>query len=483
MEDAMGAADPLQQGSLLAERYRIGERIGAGGMASVHRATDEVLGREVAVKAIVRESTDPADLQRERSEIDLLASLNHRALVTLFDAGSTTLDGLLVSYLVMELVDGPTLAARLAQGPLPQEQAWRIAHDLAEALVIVHASEVVHRDIKPANILLAPSLVPGRDFDAKLADFGIAAIVGAARLTATGTVLGTAAYLSPEQATGARVAPSSDIYSLGLVLLEALTGRREYPGPLLESLSARLARDPEIPGSIGYEWKSLLTAMTAREPEARPTAAAVLERLIEMAAAVATTGDIDATAALGSVATAAIIAANSGPAPVAAMAADRSTTAETLRSAAIAPEAGTADAATRGRRRRWAIAGGLAAGTALLVAVPAMALQAGDPTAPTVEPAVIESEPPAPSVVAPAPTEPAPTETAPAETAVADPAPAEPAPAAPIAPATVTTDGSTSGGGGTSGGGQGGASTGAENSGNENAGPGGGNGNGGGGRP
>ena len=229
----MQAADPLQPGSVLAGRYRLGPLLGSGGMSFVHRATDQVLGREVALKALVRTTTDPIELQRIRSEIDLLATLSHRSLVTLFDAGTTVLEDRTITYLVMELVDGPALDARLALGPLPEPEIARMAQDLAEALVVVHAKGVVHRDLKPANVLLAPSPLPGREFDAKLADFGIASLVDAARLTATGTVLGTAAYLSPEQASGSRVDRPSDIYSLGLVLLEALTGRREFPGTLI----------------------------------------------------------------------------------------------------------------------------------------------------------------------------------------------------------------------------------------------------------
>ena len=170
----MQAVDPLQPGSVLVGRYRLGALLGSGGMAFVHRATDEVLRREVALKMLVPAASDSNELQRVRSEIDLLATLSHRALVTLFDAGSTTLDGRDVTYLVMELVDGPTLAARLALGPPPGPDVTRMAHDLAEALVVVHANGVVHRDLKPANILLAPSPLPGREFDAKLADFGIA---------------------------------------------------------------------------------------------------------------------------------------------------------------------------------------------------------------------------------------------------------------------------------------------------------------------
>ena len=148
-----------------------------------------------------------------------------------------------------------------------------MAMDLTEALVVVHARGVVHRDIKPANILLAPSPLPGQAFDAKLADFGIAAIVDAARVTATGTVLGTAAYLSPEQATGARVGPASDIYSLGLVLLESLTGEPAFPRTRdVQTALARLVSPPTIPDELGIEWVHLLRRMTSSEPGERPTA-------------------------------------------------------------------------------------------------------------------------------------------------------------------------------------------------------------------
>jgi serine/threonine protein kinase len=211
-------------------------------------------------------------VRRERAEIELLASLSHHALVTLFDASVDLSDGTERTFLVMELVDGPNLGTRIANGPIDLADIAAMAVDLANALHTVHDRGVVHRDVKPANVLLGPSALPDQEFDAKLADFGIAHLIDSTRITSTGTVVGTAAYLSPEQAQGAAIGAPSDIYSLGLVLLEALTRERAFAGSMVETLSARLVSDPDIPASLGYEWVSLLTAMTLREPDARPTA-------------------------------------------------------------------------------------------------------------------------------------------------------------------------------------------------------------------
>jgi serine/threonine protein kinase len=258
-------------GELLDGRYLLDSRIGVGGMGVVYRAHDETLGRTVAVK-IFRESA--ADATRTTSETRLLAALNHSSLVTLFDA-KTGEDR--PNYLVMEYVDGPTLRERISEGPLPREEVAVMARDLAEALHVVHTAGVVHRDLKPSNILLRRSHVPGEQYRAKLADFGIAYLIDSTRLTTPGTLIGTAAYLSPEQVKGAEPATASDIYALGLVLLEALTGDRAFPQTgTHEAALARLTRDPDVPGSHGYAWKSLLTAMTARDPAERPTALEVV---------------------------------------------------------------------------------------------------------------------------------------------------------------------------------------------------------------
>ena len=262
-------------GSVIGDRYRIDEQVGRGGMAIVYRARDETLGRTVALKVLQGHPTDAAAAQRERSEVALLASLSHPALVTLFDAAEYTVGGEQRTCLIMEYVDGPTLEARISQRPIGRADVLAMATDLAEALDVVHSRGVVHRDIKPANILLGASRLEGREYAARLADFGIAYLIDSTRITEAGTLIGTAAYLSPEQARGAAPGSSSDIYSLGLVLLEALTGVREFPGSMIESVSARLSRDPLIPTTLDTGWIELLRSMTARDPAVRPTAAAV----------------------------------------------------------------------------------------------------------------------------------------------------------------------------------------------------------------
>ena len=259
-------------GSLLADRFSIVSLIGTGGMASVYRATDTALGRTVAVK-LFRADGGGAEPERQSGEIALLASLNHFALVTLFDAGTATVDGAPRTFIVMELVDGPDLRTRIEDGPVPSTDVAGMGADLAEALHYVHERGIIHRDVKPANVLLAPSGFPGRGMHAKLADFGIARLLDETRLTATGSLLGTASYLSPEQALGGAIGAPTDVYSLGLVLLECLTGVRAYPGTAVESAMARLQRQPEIPSDLGDGWTEVLRTMTARDPAERPTAA------------------------------------------------------------------------------------------------------------------------------------------------------------------------------------------------------------------
>lgn len=260
--------DPTQ--AMLDGRYRLAERLGSGGMADVYRAEDVLLGREVAVK-LIRPGVDGVQApERVRAEVSALATLNHPSLVTLLDA---RLDGPGQGYLVMELVEGPTLADRIREGALPADEVARIAAEIAEGLHVVHSVGIVHRDIKPSNVLLGPAHLPGRRFHAKLADFGIAYLVDSARVTTPGMLIGTAAYLAPEQATGAEPASPADIYSLGLVLLEALTGSPAFPhAPGVASAIARLNAPPEVPASLGSEWVELLTWMTKIDPAERPTA-------------------------------------------------------------------------------------------------------------------------------------------------------------------------------------------------------------------
>ncbi len=269
-------AGPAQPGDVLDGRYRLVERIGEGGMGAVWKASDDALGRTVAVKVFAAGTAREDDAVRRDSEKRLLATLNHPSLVTLFDAH---LEDEARPYLVMEYIDGGTLAELISAGPISRRDAASLAADLGEGLHVVHGAGIVHRDIKPANILLRPPLTAGHTFRAVLADFGIAYLLDAARVTAPGTAIGTAAYISPEQVRGLAPTTASDIYSLGLVLLEALTGRSAFPHQTpVEAISVRLTTPPEIPGDWGAGWQSLLRAMTEIDPERRPTALEVSVR-------------------------------------------------------------------------------------------------------------------------------------------------------------------------------------------------------------
>jgi serine/threonine protein kinase len=257
---------------LIGGRYRVTGTLGHGGMASVYRAVDEQLGREVAVKLFRIGPVDHGERARAEAEIQVLAGLRSPNLVTLFDAALDDADG--DSFLVMELVPGSDLATRLREGPLDPTTTARVGAQVAEGLAAVHAQGIVHRDVKPANVLLEQD-----GEHVKLADFGIALLRDAARVTGTGTVIGTAAYLAPEQVLGQPVTGEADVYALGLMLLEALTGKQAYEGSAVEAATARLARAPEIDQRLPTAWRTLLHVMTAQHPEDRPSAAEAAARL------------------------------------------------------------------------------------------------------------------------------------------------------------------------------------------------------------
>lgn len=258
---------------VLADRYETTELLGVGGAASVYRAVDRTLGRTVAIKIFNPATSDDDDYRRQHTETMLLSTLNHPGLVALHDAGmQVDEDGRTTGFLVMELVDGEDLRHRLKRGALSAEDVAQLGADLADALAYVHSEGVVHRDVKPANILLFQSADNSTRLYAKLTDFGIARMVEATMATAAGATIGTANYLSPEQAKGDPVDDRSDVYSLGLVLLECLTGEKAFPGPVVEAALARLLRDPEVPDSLGPDWADLLRRMTSRDPARRPHA-------------------------------------------------------------------------------------------------------------------------------------------------------------------------------------------------------------------
>ena len=264
---------PGSPGALLGGRYRLIDEIGRGSVGTVFRARDEFLGREVAVKLLEPRVLDAEELRRDEDEVKLLARLNHHCLVTLFDAGSDVSDPQRPRiYLVMELIDGPDLRDRLAQGALPAVDVAQLGHDMANALTCVHDHGVIHRDVKPANIMVFDYGSNATRVRAKLTDFGIAVLMEAPLPGASGAFVGTAAYVSPEQAKGDPLGPPSDIYSLGLVLLECLTGVRAFPGDALPSALARLLQRPDIPTDLDPQWTWLLKAMTATDPAARPSA-------------------------------------------------------------------------------------------------------------------------------------------------------------------------------------------------------------------
>ncbi|MEU5179002.1 protein kinase [Streptomyces longwoodensis] len=257
---------------VLAGRYRLDALIGSGGAADVHRAFDDRLKRPVAVK-IFRTGTDLDMEERFHNEAVILARLHHPGLVTVYDAGRH--QG--TAFLVMQLIEGPTLKDRIAAGPLSPAETATLGAGLAQGLDHAHAAGIVHRDVKPSNIILDRSGHP------HLTDFGISRLLDSTSRTATGALIGTAAYLAPEQVLGRPVGPAADVYALGLVLLECLTSRLEYDGVPLESAIARLHREPVLPADLPDELASLIREMTDLDECNRPSARACARRLAALA--------------------------------------------------------------------------------------------------------------------------------------------------------------------------------------------------------
>ena len=247
---------------LIAGRYRLVEPLGRGSMSAVWRAEDEELGRDVAVKTLA----PSADRARFEREARAAAALSHPNIVSLYDYGEA--DGR--PFMVLECLPNGSLEERLRDGrPLPDDEARRIALDIAAGLAHAHERHLVHRDLKPANILFDSE---GR---AKIADFGIARMRGTGTLTEAGTVLGTASYISPEQASGQTAGPASDVYSFGVILFRMLTGRLPFVSSNAMDL-VRMHRDDPPPSVASLRpdapavLEAVATASLAKDPADRP---------------------------------------------------------------------------------------------------------------------------------------------------------------------------------------------------------------------
>ncbi len=257
----------IAEGTRLGGRYEVRQHLGGGGAGDVWLAVDTSLERFVAVK-VMRNLTDK-DYQRFDAEIRAQAPLSHPSIVRVFDTG--THDE--APFLVLAFVDGHPLSKLMDDGPLPVDKVATWGEQIADALAHAHEHGVVHRDVKPSNVLIDEE---GR---AHLTDFGIAHRPGGERLTATDGFIGSAAYVAPEQVDGSEVTAAADVYGLGLVLLESLTGRQEYTGSPIEAAMARLHRAPQIPTDLPKPWPRLLADMVATDPSERPSAGQVAKVL------------------------------------------------------------------------------------------------------------------------------------------------------------------------------------------------------------
>ena len=275
-------AEAVAQGPTLDGRYRLERRLGSGGMGSVWQGRDLLLGRKVAIKlvagpVIVGSGAAGSGIggdERLRREAKALGALAHSGIARLYDYCERSEH----TYLVMELAEGENLAAHLTRGRIPPERAVAIAAQCAEALDAAHRAWVVHRDVKPGNIVLAAQGV-------KLVDFGIASTAGDGALTAAGRVLGTAAYLAPERATGRPATPAADLYALGVVLYEMLAGRLPFraPDPIAMMYAHTAAEPLPLPDDVPPALAEICRRLLTKDPAARPRSGAALARMLREA--------------------------------------------------------------------------------------------------------------------------------------------------------------------------------------------------------
>jgi len=260
------------QGVSFGGRYELLSRIAIGGMGEVWEATDHVIGRTVAIKILKDEYMgDPGFLERFRAEARHAALVNHEGIASVFDYGEENGS----AFLVMELVPGEALSTILERdGALSADKTLDIVAQTASALQAAHAAGLVHRDIKPGNLLITP------DGRVKITDFGIARIADQVPLTATGQVMGTVQYLSPEQASGHAASPATDIYSLGIVAYESLAGKRPFTGESQVAIAMAQINEkpPALPATVPVPVQNLVMAMIAKKPAERPSSAATVSR-------------------------------------------------------------------------------------------------------------------------------------------------------------------------------------------------------------
>ena len=276
------------QGVSFGGRYELDSRIAIGGMGEVWEATDHVIGRTVAIKILKDEYMgDPGFLERFRAEARHAALVNHEGIASVFDYGEENGS----AFLVMELVPGEALSTILErEGSLSTDKTLDIVAQTAAALQAAHAAGLVHRDIKPGNLLITP------DGRVKITDFGIARIADQVPLTATGQVMGTVQYLSPEQASGHPASPATDIYSLGIVAYECLAGKRPFTGESQVAIAMAQINDapPPLAATIAEPVRNFVMSMIAKKPEDRPATASAVAR----AATALRRGDIAGAAAI-----------------------------------------------------------------------------------------------------------------------------------------------------------------------------------------
>ena len=362
--------DGLAEGDVLADRYRLGPAVGHGAMGEVHLAEDLKLARPVAIKSLRPELARYPDVrQRFGHEARAAARISHPNVVRVYDTGEQDR----IPYLVMECLPGTSLLDELAWGTLEPRRVRRVALDVLGALDAAHRLGVVHRDVKPGNILLSAAL----DGPVKVSDFGIAKSADEHSITDSGPLVGTPAYLAPERVAGKPAGPASDLYSLGVVLFEALTGRRPYEGEtsLALALAIHMGEGPDVlqlRPDLDPALAAIVDKALARDPSDRwESAAAMAEAFRAWRPRVATrplaiadgaAGSVAGGAAAGGAAAAATEALSPGDLPAAGPGGDR-TAQPTVEGAGLNLDDGSA----RSRRRRRA--GILCAGAAGLVLV------------------------------------------------------------------------------------------------------------------